>query len=325
MNKDIPEAAGHQSPLSAWFLVGPTAVGKTAIAETLAAEGGWELISADAMQVYRGMNVGTAKPAARSRMRFRYHGLDLVSPRETFSVWAFRQAALEALRGAATRCCEAMVVGGSGLYVGALTRGMDALPPPAPGSREHWRGVWRAEGLAGLQRALRLRSPQLFAGVKDKRNARRLIRALELADAGVCEPPVRPPEAVRAAGRLAGLYMASDALSGRIERRVNEMFENGLVEETGALVSGEGALSETARKAIGYAEALAVWEGRLTREEAVRQTVRRTRQLARRQLTWFRRQAQVEWIDVRDGEPCAEVAERVRNVWRRNGPTFVPA
>ncbi len=308
-------------PEPAAFLVGPTAAGKSAVAEWLAERHGCRILSADSMQVYRGMDIGTAKPAAGVLSRVRYDGLDLADPDAPFSVWAYRTAALEALRQAAEAGERVIVAGGSGLYVRSLTHGLDRLPGPSGESRGRWQAELAAGGVAALQERLRRLSPAWLAALDDPANPRRLVRALELAEAGAA-----PPERRRAAeggGMLVGLEVPPAELNSRIERRVREMYGAGLLDEVRALRERWGCLSPTAAQAIGYAEALQVLDGRCRVEEAMARTVVRTRQLAKRQRTWFRHQARVTWIDAGGGAGLETVAARVWEAWARHGWTDI--
>lgn len=299
----------------AYFLVGPTAAGKTAVAQWIAEREGSEILSADSMLVYRGMDIGTAKPTAGERGRVRYHGIDLVSPDCRFSVWDYRQAALDALADAAARRKSVIVVGGTGLYVKSLTHGLDEIPGPDPDVRARWERVLERDGVAALQAALRERSPDMLASLDDAQNGRRLVRALELDAAGVRALP-RGWEADPTP--MPALDMPAERLHSRIEQRVHDMYGRGLVDEVEALSQSCGTLSATALQAIGYAEVLAWQEGRCSREEAVAETIRRTRRLARRQRTWFRHQANVRWIEV--GESIEDAAAAVQAHWREWGP-----
>ena len=224
---------------TARFLVGPTAVGKTAVAHELADRHGWALLSADAMLVYRGMDIGTAKPTAEERRRYLYGGLDLLAPGEQANVHGYVAAARRFFAAAAQEGKEVLVVGGSGLYVKALTHGLDE----APGSDAAWRAeaeaVLEARGLEGLQALVRDRAPEVYAVLDDPANPRRLIRALERA---VIYSERTWPE--QHAVPLAGLRAPQAILHARIAERVRRMMEDGLVGETRRLLDA-GPLSST--------------------------------------------------------------------------------
>jgi len=311
-------------PLEAFFLIGPTAVGKTGVGQHLAERDGGCILSADSMLVYRGMDVGTAKPSPAERGPVPYAGIDLAAPHETFSVAAYRRHALEALRRAAAAGRRTLVVGGTGLYVKALTHGLAPLPAADPAVRARWEAHYRAHGVAGLQAALRERAPALWAALPDPRNPRRLLRALELHAAGIETPAAGwERDGARGAAPLVGLRRSAADLKSRIELRVAAMYRQGLIEEVAGLRDRYGELSAVARKAIGYEEAIAVLRGACGEDEARARTAARTRRLARRQMTWFRNQADVRWIDVGADDPAGRTATAVRKEWGRYGATAI--
>lgn len=320
-----PSAAAKPAPLRAYFLVGPTAVGKSAVAEWIAAREGWALLSADALLAYRGMDLGTAKPDAATRQRLTYHGLDLVEADECFDVAAYRRHALAVLRNEQAAGRPVVVVGGSGLYVRALVDGLAEAAPGASPRRAEWEALLAAGGPAALRSLLTEQAPAMLAALSDPANPRRLMRALEWVAAGLRTPPAdwrardavtRPP--------MAGLRRAPDDLKARIGRRARDMFARGLVEEWRALPARTaGRVSPTARAAIGYAEADAVLTGACAEAEAVARTSARTWQLARRQMTWFRHQVAVHWIDAAPDAGDAALAAAVMAHWREYGPIAI--
>ena len=327
-----PLTIDHSAGTTAWFIVGPTAVGKTAVAQWIAERAGCQILSADSMMVYRGMDIGTAKPNQAERSRVVYHGMDLVTPDRPFSVAEFLAHAVGvcsrspgAVSGAPFRSQGdpgIIVAGGTGLYVKSLIRGLTDLPPPDTGARAHWNRVFELEGVAALQEALSGRSPELYESLKDPKNPRRLIRALELADAGVVQP-ARDWDTAKVVAPVAALRLPPEQLKRRIELRVSEMYRTGLVEEVESLLGAYPALSSTAARAIGYAEAIALVGGECSREEAVDRTVQRTRQLAKRQKTWFTHQVDVRWIDIELEMTTEEAAAQVLAHWREYGGTGV--
>lgn len=308
---------GHE----ALFLVGPTATGKSAVAQALAEAEGCEILSADSMLVYRGMDIGTAKPTRAERERVRYWGIDLVGPGEPFNVAAYLEVAREAAAHAHAAGHRLIVTGGTGLYIKALLHGLDPMPPTDPASRERWQALLRTGGVAALQHAMRTRAPAWFERLSDPANSRRLMRALELVDAGMTDPPRRWDQGSRTTD-IVGLMATRDVLVARIEQRVHSMYAAGLLDEVRGLFQANGfPEGSTAGQAVGYAEA---WEcacGRITAEEARKRTVIRTRQLAKRQMTWFSRQCQVRWVDVGAKPDVPAVACRVRELWASLGAT----
>ncbi len=299
----------------AWILAGATATGKTAVAQLLAEQLGCAILSADAMLVYRGMDIGTAKPTPAERGQVPYFGIDLATPAEPFSTGAWLAAARQALNTPASG--GLIVVGGTGLYIKALTAGFDSAESD-PARRAHWQSLYERGGLAALRQALTERAPDALEGLADAGNPRRLIRALEHLDARGCLPESwqrdAPPAPVLA------LRLPRAQLHRRIERRVTTMFQGGLADEVRALRHAYPVWSDTARKAIGYAEVCDLLDGALTEKAAFEQIVIRTRQLAKRQETWFRHQTQTVWLDIDENDPPALIARRVLDLWRQHGP-----
>jgi tRNA dimethylallyltransferase len=317
----------------AGFIAGATATGKSAVAQRLAERLGCAILSADSMLVYRGMDIGTAKPLPAERGDVPYFGIDLVSPAQPFSTGLWLAAARRAFQPPAARDPAPgapapaprplIVAGGTGLYIKALTDGLDGTAS-SPETRARWQALYDREGLGALRRALDARAPGAAAALQDPANPRRLIRALEHLDSlgrlpsnwQASRPPsAHPPVPV--------LRLPRGQLHARIARRVAAMFENGLVEEVHALRRDFPVWSDTARQAIGYAETCALLDGALTQREAAERIATRTRQLAKRQETWFRHQTRAAWIDIDDTDPPDRVAQRVLDTWRQHGP--VPA
>jgi tRNA dimethylallyltransferase len=296
-------------------IAGATATGKTGLsirlAEALAGDGvASEIISADSRQVYRGLDIGTAKVSPAERARVPHHGLDLVDPDEPFSVADFADHARAALRGIADRGGLALLVGGTGLYLRAIAAGLDtdALPSDAA-VRRQVEELISHDGLAAAVARLRGLAPERAART-DLRNPRRVARGLEIAELIGDAPPPRPvgyPGPVR----WIGLRVAPAMHRAWIARRAREQFEAGLIEEAAALRERfDPALA--AFSAIGYREAWAVLDGRLSREEALELDAGRNVAFARRQATWFRRDPAIDWLDPTDDALAAAQAAAVR-------------
>ena len=303
----------------AYVLCGPTATGKTAVAHLLAAELNAVILSADAMLVYRGMDIGTAKPTAAERARFGYGGLDLVEPGATFDVAAWLDHAQYFLEQARAARRPVLVVGGTGLYVKWLLTGLTAQPSADP----VWRAAAEKMNLAALQTQLQQLDAARFAALteSDRQNPRRLIRAVELVRAppSPAESAASDVQALEPTAAPACLSLPTPLLWQRIESRVAAMFDQGLLEEARQLRGSFPQLSASAQQAIGYAEAFAVLDGGLTEQAARERIAIRTRQLAKRQLTWFKHQSAVAWVDA-DAPPAA-VAANVRKIWSDHGPS----
>lgn len=320
----VPEDLANKPPVSpyrAYFLVGPTAAGKTAVAQVLAEHRNAVILSADSMLVYRGMDIGTAKPTPSERGGVRYWGIDVVDSFDCFTTALFVEEAQRCFEWAVAEGREVIVVGGTGLYVRALLDGLAPLPQGTAESRAKWQALFERQGVEGLQAALKELNPDWLASLADAGNSRRLIRALELCDAGCMTPPVSWSQSA-ATHCVTGLDWARPDLVRRIESRVREMYSRGLREEVEGLIKA-GGLSATAAQAIGYAETLAWIRGESSPREAMDLTVVRTRQLAKRQMTWFRHQLSVSWIPVTAANRVDEIADRVSEDWARLGPQAI--
>ena len=306
-------------PHRAFFLVGPTATGKTAVAQRLAEQRHAEILSADSMLVYRGMDIGTAKPTLAERNGIRYWGVDVVAPPDSFNVARFLEEARRCFESATASGNPVIVVGGTGLYIKALLEGLDELPDEG---RKKWQALFEREGVEGRRYALERKAPDWLAALPDQSNSRRLIRALELVEAG----RQTPPRSWKGRGTTAvptGLAMAREVLVARIEARVKAMYDRGLLGEVQSLLDRGWDPLGSAAQAIGYAEAIACLGGTLTRAEAMRLTAQRTRQLAKRQMTWFRHQANVSWVPVEASLSLDEIVAKVSADWNRHGPQAV--
>ena len=278
-------------------VVGPTAVGKSAAAVALAhLLPGAEIINADAMQLYRGMDVGTAKASPAEQQGIPHHLLDLWPVTHRASVAEYRAAAREAIGDISRRAGRPMVVGGSGLY---LTAALDDLDIPAtdPEVRARWEAELAARGPAALHEELAGRDPKAAAAI-DPRNGRRLVRALEVVElrGSFTARLPQPAPSWRPTAWL-GLTAPLADLDERIERRARQMWAGGLLAEVERLVDEGLRDGPTAGAAVGYSEGLAVLAGEMNREEAIESTIVRTRRLARRQLRWFRRDQRIVWHD----------------------------
>ena len=276
-------------------LVGPTAAGKTALALTLAPSLGAEIISADAMLVYRGMDVGTAKPTLEERARVPHHLVDVVDPGEEFSVARFQPLARAAIADVLDRGAVPLLVGGSGLYFHAVVDAF-VFPPTDAAVRARLEAEAADAGLPALYRRLVERDPEA-AGRIQPANLRRIVRALEVMELtgrrfsffrGAMDEPVSCYRLT-----VLGLDPGPELLRLRVAQRVAAMAEAGLVDEVRRLSAG--TLSRTARQALGYKELLAALEAGMPVEAALDEVVARTRAYARRQLAWFRRDPRVRW------------------------------
>jgi tRNA dimethylallyltransferase len=296
-----------RSPLLA--LVGPTASGKTEASLPIAEALGAEIACVDSMLVYRGMDIGTAKPSAAQRKRVRHHMIDLVDPTETFSVARFQHLARDVVEGIRARGQHPLLVGGGGLYYRAVVDGLEF-----PGTASETRSLLEAEvaavGPETLYKRLEELDPEAARKIEPF-NGRRTIRALEVAaitgkpfSAFARDWDVYAPRAVRAAG----IDIPRPVLQRRIEDRVRGMMPE-LIEETRQLLERGLGSFLTSSQAIGYAEAVACLEGSITEDQATAGTTRRTKALARRQMAWFRRDPRIRWFEAGDEGAVGAVAE----------------
>ncbi len=292
-------------------VVGPTASGKSAVAMAVAERlGDIELVSIDSMQVYRGMDIGTATPTAVERARVRHHLLDLVSPNDEFTVAEFQRAYRASLTEIAGREHRALLVGGTGLYHRAVIDDLD-LPGEWPEARARLLTEADEVGVEALHRRLVELDPDAAAKMEPT-NVRRVVRALEVIEGSGRRfssfgpgLDAYPPTAIA----QIGLRWDRAVLAERIEARVRQMVADGLVAEVAAILDGAG-FSRSAGQALGYKELVAHLRGELALDEAVDQVIVRTRQFAVRQERWFRRDPRVAWIDV-EADPVAEAAPAV--------------
>jgi tRNA dimethylallyltransferase len=281
-------------------VVGATATGKTDLALALAESLGGEIVNADAMQLYRGMDIGTAKTPPAERRGIPHHQIDVLDVTEEASVAAYQRACRADLAGIDARSARAVLVGGSGLYVRAA---LDDLSFPGTDAALRAALVARAEetGPGPLHAELARRDPAAAAAI-DPGNTRRVVRALEVVTLTGAPFAARlPAETPLLPAVWLGLRLERPALDYRIADRARRMFADGLVEETRALMASQGQPSRTASRAVGYAQALAVLSGSLREEDAVEATILATRRLARRQEKWFRRDERIRWLDAGSG------------------------
>ncbi len=299
-----------------YVLAGATATGKTSVAHVLARMLDAAILSADAMLIYQGMDIGTAKPTPAERAGLTYGGLDCVTPDQSFSVGQYRDVALAFLRSLPDQQ-PVVVVGGTGLYIKSLLAGLDPMPPVDPAVRREVDRVYEQGGVAALQAACQAEAPERYASLKDPANPRRLSRVLELARMGV---PAQSAWQRTMKGRCAILQRERAQLHQRIERRVEDMYAHGLVAEVESLLQRWPNWSKTAAMAIGYREARARLAGELSEAKAKAETARRTRHYARRQQTWFRHQLPQDTIAVVETDTPDDIAARVAQSWRTHGP-----
>lgn len=301
------------------LLAGPTASGKSAVALELARELPGEIISVDSMQVYRGLDIGTAKPTAAERAAIPHHLIDVAGLHETFDAARFLERATATLAEIQARNRVPILSGGTGLYFNVLLNGLGTAPPPDPALR----ATLEATPLPALLDELARLDPTTFDEI-DLENPRRVVRAVE-----VIRLTGRPFSQQRAQwserapalrGRAFGLSRQRDDLVRRIHQRVDTMFAAGLIDETQRLLAEGLDQNRTALQAIGYRQVVEHLHRERGRLETIELVKIRTRQFAKRQLTWFRGQLDLTWIDVAPFEPPAETARQILNVLARSSP-----
>jgi tRNA dimethylallyltransferase len=294
------------------FLAGPTAVGKSEIALRLAERLGGEIISADSMQVYRGLDLGTAKPSPADRARVPHHLLDICDLAESFDAAQFVRLAQKAVAEIQARGHVPVLCGGTGLYFKAFRSGLGEAPSASP----ELRATLEAMPFEALLRELRERDPAAYEKI-DKQNPRRVIRAVEvirltgkkfsLQRAEWKAQSAIPPET-----NFYCFTRSAADLHARINERVDAMFTRGLVDETHGLLQHGLAENQTAMQAIGYRQVVEHLRGERSLAETIELVKIRTRQFAKRQLTWFRRQLNPEWMELPPGGSLESAAENLR-------------
>lgn len=295
------------------LLGGATASGKSAIAIHLARHWQAEIVSMDSMQIYRGMDIGTAKPSLEERTAIPHHLIDIAEPAEIFGAAQFLRLAEAVVQDIVERGRMAILCGGTGLYFKAWLEGLGVAPAPDPRLREEL-ARWSLEK---LWQEIELRDPAT-AAVIDRQNRRRLQRAMEvLLLSGQPLARQRAAWAERWDGpAVICLRREPEDLRQRINRRVEQMFERGLVEETRGLLRQGLSAEATSMQAIGYRQVREFLERGGTVQETLRQVQQRTRQYAKKQHTWFRHQLPVAWLPVPPGEREEELAGQVERIWR---------
>ena len=297
------------------WIGGPTASGKSEVALELAELVGGEIVTVDSMQVYRGMDIGTAKPSEWERRRVPHHLLDLAGLGESFSVGAYVAQAGPLIDALLSRGRVPVLCGGSGLYYKALLDGLGPSCPPDPGLRREL----ELTPLPTLIGELVAKDPELVTQI-DVRNRRRVVRAVEQVrlsggPAARCRAPWRP----KARDPVPGFYVlrrGADDLRQRINARVDRMMDDGLIEETRRLLAEGLEQNRTAMQAIGYRQAVEYLQGTRSLIDTVALIKQKTWQFARRQRNWFDRQLPARAVMVRLGQSAAEIAQHVLALWR---------
>ena len=302
-------------------VVGPTASGKTALAVELAKELGGEVVSCDSMQIYRRMDIGTAKPTTEEMQGIPHHMIDICEPTEDFSVSRYCEMATPIVDDILARGKTVIIAGGTGLYVDSLIKGNGFAPIPATGHREKLEELVEQKGIEPLLQELRAIDPD--AADRSQGNPRRIIRALEVyyetgetITAHNLKTQAIPP---RYQATWLGLdFTERQDLYNRIDHRVELMLQMGLMNEIKALLSSGIPEKATAMQAIGYKEFVDALAGRCSIADAVAQVQQASRRYAKRQLTWFRRNEKMHWLMRTPQTSAQEILANARQILRGN-------
>ena len=301
-------------------IAGPTASGKTALAVALAKEVNGEVVSCDSMQVYKGMDIGTAKPTVEEMEGIPHHMLSVAEPDEDFSVSRYCEMAAPIVDDIVARGKVAIIAGGTGLYMDSLVRGNAFAPFPSTGVREKLEAQADAEGMEAMLRWLESIDPEAAARLHLS-DRKRIIRALEvyLETGETITAHNKKTQAIppRYTPLWLGLDFAQRSdLYHRIDLRVGLMLQMGLIEEIRALLDAGIPEKTTAMQAIGYKEFIAALEGKCTIEEAADQVRQSSRRYAKRQLTWFRRNPAIHWLIRTPEQKSSEILAQARQCFR---------
>ena len=295
-------------------VVGPTAVGKTALAIALAQRFHGEIVNADSRQVYLGMDIGTAKPTHEEQAAAPHHLIDIRAPTEPLSLGEYLPLACRAVADIVRRGKLPILCGGTGQYVWAFLEGWQVPKvPPDPDYRTNLERRAATEGLESLWSELKTLDPER-AAVVDRHNTRRIIRALEIVrslggDTSAIKRSAEPPYNAM----IIGLTMERSALYARIDARFDRMMEDGLLGEAQRLVEADYTLGEGPLSGVGYSELGQFLAGELTLDDAVQRSKTQTHRLVRRQYTWFKRNDErILWLDATHELPVAEACQHVR-------------
>jgi tRNA dimethylallyltransferase len=306
------------------LLVGPTASGKTSLALRLAEEFNGEIVSCDSVAVYREMEIGTAKPSREERALVQHHMIDIAWPNEVCTAGDYSRQAREALTGITERGHLPIVTGGTGLYLRALIDGLFPAPPQKPGQRDRLRRIATTRGPAYMHRLLK-RLDYTAAATIHPNDVPKVVRAIEvsLAAEGPLTKQWQKGRDTLTGYRILrlGLNPPRERLYERINQRAAAMFDRGLIEETERLIARYGADCRPLTS-LGYAEASAVLQNELTRERAVTQAQQGHRNYAKRQLTWFRRESDMHWLEGCGGDQeIIDKALALTTKFLKNNPT----
>ena len=292
------------------MITGPTASGKTDLAIRVALKLDGEIVSADSRQVYRHMDIGTSKPGLAQRKQVPHHLLDLVNPDEVYSAGRFQRDAIAAISNVRNRGHRPIVVGGCGLYIRSLLNGLSPVPPVPPEVRARVRGEARRSGPAALFSRLKSVDSESARRIRPA-DRQRIVRALAVYEASgrpLSYWQARPREGGHTGrAQVIGLRVEREELYRRIDARARRMLAQGLVDEVEVLIRMGYAPEGSALGTFGYREIVGHLRGEIGLEEAIRGIQQQTRRYAKRQLTWFRGEPRIQWVDALGSEPEQEI------------------
>ena len=322
---DLHAGPAHLEPMAEavpiLVITGQTASGKERLAVEVAARVGGEILSADSMKVYRGMDIGTAKPSPEQRRAVPHHVMDVADPGETFSTARWLELAAAAIDDVHARGRTPIVSGGTPLYLKALLEGLFEGPSADASIRARLREEAKERGAPALHERLSEIDPAAARRIHPN-DLRRIVRALEVWErTGTPISELQRQWGSRATAYrplVAAIRRDSGDLARRIAERVGRMLDAGLIDEVRALAARPEGLAKGPRQALGYAEVLHFLDGRLSEGELAPAIVAHTRQFARRQMTWLKRFEGVEWLDAAPGTDAAALADRVVDLWRQH-------
>ena len=289
------DSGRHNISQTLIVIVGPTAVGKTTVGIKVASALNTEIVSADSRQVYKEMDIGTAKPSVEERKSTVHHLIDFVPVTDDYNAGKFERDALPIIEQLINEHGTALLVGGSGLYIEAICNGFDEMPPVDESIRQKWKQVFWQDGIAALQEKLKSQDPAYYE-VVDQQNPQRLMRALEVIDSsGSSYSSFRKGTRIERPFNIVkvGLNLGREVLYEKIDRRVDEMMEAGLLAEVSAMADHA---KSNALNTLGYKELLSHLDGSYTLPDAIDLIKKHTRNFAKRQLTWFNRDSDIKWF-----------------------------
>ena len=293
-------------------IVGPTAVGKTAVSLALAKEINAEIVSADSRQIYKFMNIGTAKPTEQERQGIKHHFIDYIGPDESFSSGAYGNKAREIIKELHSKNKNVIVVGGSGLYIRALLYGMVSFDQKDEMIRQNLKQHLELDGLSKLYLELQKVDPELAQQLSEN-DSQRILRGLEVFQMSgeklsslqkETETPAPFPYV------QIGLNMNRAVLYQRINKRVEKMFEQGMIKEVEELME-KGYTQTNAMNAVGYKEVMQYLNKEITNQEMVELIQRNTRRYAKRQFTWFRKDENINWFNLPDDDVVLKIIDKI--------------